>query len=88
MPSNVPLPACLSPGDLPELTQLRSLFGAKYGKEYVMEASSDSHCQRWVVNENLRRCLTIEAPMPEDKLQMLSEIAQVGGWQVPACCQH
>jgi hypothetical protein len=41
-----------------------------------------------VVNENLRRCLTIEAPMPEDKLQMLSEIAQVGGWQVPACCQH
>lgn len=44
-----------------------------------MEAASDSHCQRWVVNENLRRCLTIEAPLPEDKLQMLSEIAQVGG---------
>jgi hypothetical protein len=35
-------------GDIPELTQLRSLFGAKYGKEYVMEASSDVTCMRWV----------------------------------------
>ncbi len=70
------------------MNQMRALFGAKYGKEYVMEASSDSHCKRWVVNENLRRCLTIEAPMPEDKLQMLSEIAQVGGMpQVPHLLQ-
>ncbi len=29
-----------------------------------------------VVNENLRRCLTTEAPQPEDKLQALSDIAQ------------
>lgn len=62
--------------DLPELGQLKTLFAGKYGKEYVTEASSDVHCAKWCVNENLRRCLTIEPPLPEEKLQTLSDIAQ------------
>lgn len=62
--------------DLPELGQLRALFATKYSKEYVNEASSDVNYAKWSVNENLRRCLTIEPPQPEEKLQTLSEIAQ------------
>lgn len=62
--------------DMPELLDLQKVFAAKYGKEYVAEASHDVHCKRWQVNENLRRCLTIEPPQGEDKLSMLSEIAQ------------
>lgn len=62
--------------DLPELANLRGLLASKYGKEYVAEASNDVHCTKWQVNENLRRCLTVEPPLPEEKLSMLSEIAQ------------
>lgn len=47
-------------------------------QEYVTEACSDVSCRRWMVNENLQRCLTIEPPEPALKLETLSEIAQVG----------
>lgn len=47
-------------------------------QEYVGEACSDVSCNRWMVNENLRHCLTIEPPEPALKLETLSEIAQVG----------
>jgi hypothetical protein len=46
-------------------------------QEYVSEACSDVSCRRWMVNENLQRCLTIEPPEPALKLETLSEIAQV-----------
>uniref|UniRef100_A0A7S0RFP5 IST1 homolog n=1 Tax=Chlamydomonas leiostraca TaxID=1034604 RepID=A0A7S0RFP5_9CHLO len=65
--------------DVPELTQLRALFASKYGKEYANEAASDVTCAKWQVNANLIRCLLVEPPQPEEKLAMLSEIAQEQG---------
>ncbi|KAF8065722.1 hypothetical protein HT031_002782 [Scenedesmus sp. PABB004] len=65
--------------DLPELTTLHKMFTAKFGKEYVGEACSDVACGRWMVNENLRACLTVEPPEPALKLEALSEIAQEYG---------
>ncbi|KAK9811537.1 hypothetical protein WJX72_005542 [[Myrmecia] bisecta] len=62
--------------DFPELAIIRGLLGNKFGKEFVNEASSDVMCRKWQVNENLIRCLSIDAPAPEDKLAQLSEIAQ------------
>ena len=35
---------------------IRGMLGSKYGKEYIAEASSDTYCRKWVVNENLIRC--------------------------------
>ncbi|GIL78779.1 hypothetical protein Vretifemale_8188 [Volvox reticuliferus] len=54
--------------DLPELSTLRTLFAAKYGKEYAAEAAADATASRWQVNANLIRCLLVEAPQPEEKL--------------------
>ncbi|PNW77413.1 hypothetical protein CHLRE_10g435400v5 [Chlamydomonas reinhardtii] len=76
--------------DLPELSTLRQLFGAKYGKEYATEASADATTAKWQVNANLIRCLLVEAPQPEEKLAMLSEIAQEGGveWDLAAAARE
>ena len=39
---------------------IRGMLGSKYGKEYIAEASSDTYCRKWVVNENLiRRACTV-----------------------------
>jgi len=110
--------------DVVEIQTLRKMFESKYGKEYVIEATSDATCSKWQVhwgnmaisclmltgssyfsmllspmnlfsrislpsfsmhsfdsqvNQNLIRCLLIEAPPPEDKLSLLSEIAQEHG---------
>ncbi|CAL5229714.1 g13088 [Coccomyxa viridis] len=65
--------------DFPELIVIRAQLGGKYGKEYIAEASSDLTCRKWRVNENLIRCLSIEAPPPEQKLETLSDIAQEHG---------
>ncbi|KAK9836864.1 hypothetical protein WJX74_009825 [Apatococcus lobatus] len=65
--------------ELQELTVIRQLLASKFGKEYAMEAASDVMCRKWHVNENLIRCLAVEAPPGEDKLAMLSEIAQEHG---------
>lgn len=48
-----------------------------YMQEYVACALSDRECHRFSVNERLIRCLTVEPPPPDLKLQTLSEIAQV-----------
>ncbi|KAG2432977.1 hypothetical protein HXX76_008705 [Chlamydomonas incerta] len=76
--------------DLPELSTLRQLFGAKYGKEYATEASADATTAKWQVNANLIRCLLVEAPQPEEKLAMLSEIAQENGveWDLAAAARE
>ncbi|CAK0784450.1 hypothetical protein CVIRNUC_007654 [Coccomyxa viridis] len=65
--------------DFPELIVIRAQLAGKYGKEYLAEASSDLTCRKWRVNENLIRCLSIEAPPPEEKLATLSDIAQEYG---------
>ena len=50
----------LTPGDswqdFPELGVIRGLLGHKFGREYISEASDDTVCRKWQVNENLRRC--------------------------------
>ncbi|GIL45292.1 hypothetical protein Vafri_2457 [Volvox africanus] len=75
--------------DLPELSTLRALFASKYGKEYAAEAAADATASRWQVNANLVRCLLVEAPQPEEKLEMLSEIAQEYGveWDLSAAAR-
>lgn len=76
--------------DVPELATLRALFTSKYSKEYAAEASSDVTCSKWQVNTNLIRCLLVEPPQPEEKLQMLSEIAQEHGveWDLSAAARE
>ena len=32
------------------------MLAAKYGKDYIAEASSDALSRKWHVNENLIRC--------------------------------
>nr|CAD1823383.1 unnamed protein product [Ananas comosus var. bracteatus] len=59
--------------DLPELMQLRNLFGAKYGKEFVSVASElrpDSSVNRLIIEK-----LTVRAPPPDLKLKILKAIA-------------
>ncbi|EFJ53046.1 hypothetical protein VOLCADRAFT_102664 [Volvox carteri f. nagariensis] len=76
--------------DLPELATLRDLFVGKYGKEYAAEAASDAAASKWQVNANLIRCLLVEPPQPEEKLEMLSEIAQEHGveWDLSAAARE
>jgi len=63
--------------DLPELLQVRSLLVHRFGKELGTEDSRmNEEPSKWQVNVNLRRCLAVSAPEPEDKLAMLSHIAQ------------
>ncbi|BDA44735.1 probable IST1 homolog at N-terminal half [Coccomyxa sp. Obi] len=65
--------------DFQELVVIRAQLAGKFGKEFAAESSSDLTCRKWHVNENLIRCLSIEAPAPEDKLATLSDIAQEYG---------
>ncbi|XP_065856317.1 uncharacterized protein [Euphorbia lathyris] len=60
--------------EVPELLQIKNLFAAKYGKEYVMAASElrpDSGVNRAII-ENL----SVNAPSAESRLKVLKEIAQ------------
>ena len=41
--------------DFPELLAIRAQLAAKYGKEFIQEASSDISCLKWNVNENMIR---------------------------------
>ena len=43
--------------DFPELLAIRAQLAAKYGKEFINEASSDISCLKWNVNENMIRCV-------------------------------
>lgn len=62
--------------DFQELVAIRGMLASKYSKEYVTEATSDLMCRKWHVNEDLIRCLAVDAPSPEEKLTWLSDIAQ------------
>uniref|UniRef100_A0A7N0ZXV4 IST1 homolog n=2 Tax=Kalanchoe fedtschenkoi TaxID=63787 RepID=A0A7N0ZXV4_KALFE len=60
--------------DLPDLMQIRNLFGAKYGKEFVMAASElrpDTS-----VNRSLIERLSVNAPSAEARLELLKQIAR------------
>ncbi|XP_068638101.1 vacuolar protein sorting-associated protein IST1-like [Aristolochia californica] len=64
-------PRCL---DLPELMQIRNLFGTKYGKEFVLAASElrpDSCVNRGIIEK-----LSVKAPPVDVKLNLLKDIAQ------------
>ncbi|KAK9830637.1 hypothetical protein WJX81_008095 [Elliptochloris bilobata] len=76
--------------DFPELLAIRAQLAAKYGKEFITEASSDISCLKWNVNENMIRCLTVQPPSPEDKLATLSDIAQEYAveWDAHAAAQE
>ncbi|CAM8956706.1 unnamed protein product [Rhodiola kirilowii] len=59
--------------DLPDLLQVRNLFGTKYGKEFVRAASElrpDTS-----VNRSLIEKLSANAPSPEARLELLKQIA-------------
>ncbi|XP_014515546.1 uncharacterized protein LOC106773359 [Vigna radiata var. radiata] len=59
--------------DLPELLQVQMLFAAKYGKEFLSAATElRPDCG---VNRQLIELLSIRAPSPEKKLNLLKEIA-------------
>nr|XP_029122334.1 IST1 homolog isoform X1 [Elaeis guineensis] len=60
--------------DLPELMQVRNLFAAKYGKEFVSAASElrpDSSVNRTIIEK-----LSVRAPPADLKLKVLKAIAQ------------
>ncbi|KAJ8440264.1 hypothetical protein Cgig2_001599 [Carnegiea gigantea] len=60
--------------DLPDLLQVKNLFTAKYGKEFVSAVSElrpDTSVNRTIIEK-----LTVSAPSPEVKLKLLKEIAQ------------
>ncbi|XP_058091529.1 uncharacterized protein LOC131237656 [Magnolia sinica] len=59
--------------DLPELVQIRNLFTTKYGKEFILAASElrpDSSVNRAVIEK-----LSVKAPLANEKLRLLKEIA-------------
>ncbi|XP_054785542.1 uncharacterized protein LOC129292063 [Prosopis cineraria] len=59
--------------DLPELLQVQLLFASKYGKEFVSAATElMPDCG---VNRQLIELLSVHAPSPEKKLNLLKEIA-------------
>ena len=47
--------ACFSVTTTRVSQAIRGMLGSKYGKEYIAEASSDTYCRKWHVNENLVR---------------------------------
>ena len=47
------------------------MLGAKYGKEYMAEASSDTFCSKWHVNQNLVRWVPVLRPIPVQSLSNL-----------------
>ncbi|XP_027357734.1 uncharacterized protein LOC113867022 isoform X2 [Abrus precatorius] len=59
--------------DLPELLQVQLLFAGKYGKEFLSAATElRPDCG---VNRQLIELLSVRAPSPEKKLNLLKEIA-------------
>ncbi|GMH36770.1 hypothetical protein BSKO_04643 [Bryopsis sp. KO-2023] len=65
--------------DLPELFEVRKIVAIKFGRELGVEGQKGQEGVEpptWQVNMNLRRCLAVDAPEPEDKLTLLSQIAE------------
>lgn len=59
--------------DLPELLHIRNLFGAKYGKEFIVAATElRPDC---AVNRQIIEKLSVRAPPAEIKLKTLKDIA-------------
>lgn len=60
--------------DLPELIQVQMAFAAKYGKEFV--AAATELMPECGVNRQLIEHLSVRAPAPDVKLNLLKEIAE------------
>ncbi|KAJ9560441.1 hypothetical protein OSB04_005601 [Centaurea solstitialis] len=60
--------------DLPELIQVQMAFAAKYGKEFV--AAATELMPECGVNRQLIEHLSVRAPPPDVKLNLLKEIAE------------
>nr|XP_043635702.1 IST1-like protein [Erigeron canadensis]XP_043635703.1 IST1-like protein [Erigeron canadensis] len=60
--------------DLPELIQVQMAFAGKYGKEFV--AAATELMPECGVNRQLIEHLSVRAPAPEVKLNLLKEIAE------------
>ncbi|XP_074264173.1 uncharacterized protein LOC141586753 [Silene latifolia] len=60
--------------ELPELQQVQLAFVSKYGKEFV--ASASALMPDCGVNRQLIELLSVRAPSPEKKLNLLKEIAE------------
>ncbi|KVH98586.1 IST1-like protein [Cynara cardunculus var. scolymus] len=60
--------------DLPELIQVQMAFAAKYGKEFV--AAATELMPECGVNRQLIEHLSVRAPSPDVKLNLLKEIAE------------
>ncbi|GJT48888.1 IST1-like protein [Tanacetum coccineum] len=63
--------------DLPELIQVQMAFAGKYGKEFV--AAATELMPECGVNRQLIEHLSVRAPSPEVKLNLLKEIAEEHG---------
>ncbi|KAL6126045.1 hypothetical protein ACLB2K_074096 [Fragaria x ananassa] len=60
--------------EVPDLLQIKNLFTAKYGKEFIAAASElrpDSGVNRTIIEK-----LSVSAPSGEERLKVLKEIAQ------------
>jgi len=65
--------------DLPELIEVRKWLSIKYGRELGVEGGRNfdgNEPPNWQVNLRLRQYLGVEAPEAEDKLTVISSIAQ------------
>eukprot|EP00891_Asterochloris_glomerata_P004573 jgi/Astpho2/4573/Aster-00153 len=62
--------------DFEELAKITRLLGAKYGREFIMESTSDTTCVAQGVNADLRRCLTVDTPSAREKFETLKDIAE------------
>lgn len=67
--------------DLAEVSMVAKLLVGKYSGVYKdagfpHEVVSDLTCRKWQVNDDLVTCLAVSAPMPEEKLAFLEDIAR------------
>lgn len=65
--------------DLPELVDVRKTLSNKFGRELGVEGARNLNGDEppnWQVNLRLRQYLSVEAPDSEDKLTMISAIAE------------
>jgi hypothetical protein len=62
-------------GELPELTQIKAQFAAKYGREYAHACEADGTAAACGVNRTAIQKLSVRPPTNEDKLEKLRAIA-------------
>eukprot|EP00873_Tetraselmis_striata_P003921 jgi/Tetstr1/424185/TSEL_014791.t1 len=69
--------------EVPEIGQLSTQLGIKYGKEFAAAASGEETARNVQVNEKLMECLSVLPPPGSAKLDLLAEVAkeyEVDAW--------